>query len=235
MLIKTRGIILKAFKYSETSLILDIYTEEKGLQKYIISGVRSKGTKQKTGILQPTSLVEMVAYYRENKPMNRIKELKPAHIYRSLPFELLKGTIGLFMVELAQKTIKEEEANPALFQFLFQQFVALDEAATMPSNFHLWFMLRLAKYLGFAPSGQWSSDTPYFDMKEGHFSAEDPVHQYAPSPAISQQIGILLKQQPPSITRQERQALLELLIVYYRLHIENFPGLNTHAVLKEVL
>ena len=235
MLIKTRGIILKSFKYSETSLILDIYTEEKGLQKYIISGVRSKGTKQKTGILQPTSLVEMVAYYRENKPMNRIKELKPAHIYRSLPFELLKGTIGLFMVELAQKTIKEEEANPALFQFLFQQFVALDEAATMPSNFHLLFMLRLTKYLGFAPAGQWSSDTPYFDMKEGHFVAEDPVHQYAPSMSISQQIGILLKQQPPSITRQERQALLELLIVYYRLHIENFPGLNTHAVLKEVL
>ena len=73
MLIKTRGIIFKAIKYSETSLIMDIYTEEKGLQKYIISGVRNKRSKVKTGLLQPAMLVDMVAYYRENKPMNRIK------------------------------------------------------------------------------------------------------------------------------------------------------------------
>ena len=70
MLIKTRGIIFKALKYSETSLILDIYTEEKGLRNYIISGVRNKKSKLKTGLLQPTMLVEMVAY-EKNKMNNR--------------------------------------------------------------------------------------------------------------------------------------------------------------------
>lgn len=235
MLIKTRGIVFKAIKYSETSLILDIYTEEKGLQKYIVSGVRSKGARTKSGILQPTSLVDMVAYYRSNKNMNRLKEIKAAHIYQTLPFDVLKGTIGLFMVELAQKTIKEEEANPTLFHFLFDQFVELDAAATLPSNFHLLYTLQLAIHLGFAPANEWSEALPYFDMREGRFEALEPFHQYTANKTISQQIDLLFKNQQPTISRKERQDLLGKLIQYYQLHIEGFTGLNTHAILKEVL
>jgi len=235
MLIKTCGILFKALKYSETSLILDVYTEEKGLQKYIISGVRSKGAKMKMGILQPTSLVDIVAYYRLNKPINRIKEIKAAYIYQHLPFDVLKGTIGLFMVELAQKTIKEEETNPALFNFLFQQFQQLDQLATIPSNFHLFYLVQLTEYLGFSPTASWSIATPFFDMKEGQFVKEEPLHQYAPNKLISEQIGQLLNRQAPLLTRKERQVLLEVLINFYRLHVENFTGLNTHAILKEVL
>ncbi len=235
MLIKTRGIIFKALKYSETSLILDIYTEEKGLQKYIVSGVRSKGAKMKMGILQPTTLVEMVAYSRDTKNMHRIKEIKAAHIYQSLPFDVLKGTIGLFMVELAQKTIKEQEANQDLFDFLYNQFVALDQAPTLPSNFHLSFMLILTEHLGFTPNGSWSPETPYLDMKEGTFVELEPLHQYAPSKMVSENISLFLEGKEPNITRKERQRLLENCITYYRLHVENFTGLNTHTILKEVL
>jgi len=226
MLIKTRGIIFKALKYSETSLIMDIYTEEKGLRK---------GAKMKMGILQPTTLVDMVAYSRDTKNMHRIKEIKAAHIYQSLPFDVLKGTIGLFMVELAQKTIKEQEANQDLFDFLYGQFVALDQAATLPSNFHLSFMLVLTEHLGFAPNGSWSPDTPYFDMKSGNFVALEPLHQYAPSKMASEHISLFLEGKEPKITRKERQQLLENCITYYRLHVENFTGLNTHTILKEVL
>lgn len=235
MLIKTRGIIFKAIKYSETSLILDVYTEEKGLQKYIISGVRSKGARTKVGILQPTSLVDMVAYYRVNKNMNRIKEIKAGHIYQKIPFDVMRGTIALFLVELAQKTIKEEEANPVLFHFLFDQFTQLDTVDDLPSNFHLYFMAQLAKYLGFAPANEWSIDTPYFDMREGKFEPLEPLHQYTASKEISQHIGLLLKNENATITRKERQIILERLLLYYQLHIENFTGLNTHAILKEVL
>lgn len=235
MLIKTKGIIFKAIKYSETSLILDIYTEEKGLQKYIISGVRSKRAKTKVGILQPTSLVEMVAYYRVSKPINRLKEIKAAHIYQTLPFDVLRGTMGLFMVELAQKTIKEEEANPYLFHFLFDQFYQLDIADQFPPNFHLQFMAELAKYLGFAPANGWSNNTPYFDMQEGRFEQKEPLHQYTMEVLLSQKIHQLFQYENPILTRKERQLLLEKLILFYRLHIENFTGLNTHTILKEVL
>jgi len=235
MLIKTRGIIFKALKYSETSLILDIYTEEKGLRKYIISGVRNKRSKVKTGLLQVATLVDMVAYFRDNKPMNRIKEIKAAQIYESIPFDLMKGTISLFMVELAQKTIKEEEGNAELFNFLFNRFATLDKLAQINPNYHLYFMLDLSGYLGFYPGGTWSLETPWLNMREGKFVKEEPLHQYALSRDLSEKVGLLMKREAVKIGRGDRQKIVLKLIDYYRVHVENFNGLNTHEILREVL
>ena len=81
MLIKTRGIVFKSIKYSETSLIVDIYTEEKGLRKYLISGVRSKKAKTSAGLFQVMSLVDLVAYHRDDKDLTRIKAIKHNYVY----------------------------------------------------------------------------------------------------------------------------------------------------------
>ncbi len=235
MLIKTRGIIFKALKYSETSLILDVYTEEKGLRKYIISGVRNKRSKVKTGLLQPATLVDMVAYFRDNKPMNRIKEIKAAQIYESIPFDLMKGTISLFMVELAQKTIKEEEGNAELFNFLFNRFAALDKLPQINPNYHLHFMLDLSRYLGFYPGGNWGLDTPWLSMRDGKFVKEEPLHQYSLGRDLSEKVGLLMKKKAVNMARIDRQKIVQKLIDYYRIHVENFNGLNTHEILREVL
>ena len=93
MLIKTRGIIFRSIKYSETSIITDIFTEEKGLRTYIISGVRKKNARVSASLLQVMSLVDLVVYHRDDKDMTRIKEIKAAHIYQSLPFEIAKSSI----------------------------------------------------------------------------------------------------------------------------------------------
>ncbi|MEL6276480.1 MAG: recombination protein O N-terminal domain-containing protein, partial [Bacteroidota bacterium] len=52
MLITTRAIIFRATKYQESSLILDAYTELKGLRKYIISGVRKAKARTPASLLQ---------------------------------------------------------------------------------------------------------------------------------------------------------------------------------------
>ena len=235
MLFKTRGIIFKVIKYAESSLILDIYTEEKGLKKYIISGVRNRRSKVKTGLLQPASLVDMVAYFREQKAINRIKEVKAAYSYQSIPFDLLKGAISLFMIELAQKTIKEEVPNPDLFGFLFNQFVQLDHLSELQPDFHLTFMLELSQLLGIFPGGEWSRNTPWIDMQEGLFVHSEPLHQYGINMELSKKIGLLMTKEPADLTRTERQKIVEKLIDYYRIHLEAFNGLNAHAILREVL
>ncbi|MEM1122664.1 MAG: DNA repair protein RecO C-terminal domain-containing protein, partial [Bacteroidota bacterium] len=185
--------------------------------------------------LQPTTLVDMVAYFRNTKPLNRIKEIKAAHIYQTIPFDLMRGTISLFMVELAQKTIKEEEGNPDLFQFLFSQFIELDQSESIGPNFHLYFMLNLSGYLGFYPGGQWSLETPWFNMREGNFVQEEPLHQYALNRNLSERVGSLLKNESVKVTRLERQQIIQKLVDFYRIHVESFSVLNTYAILKEVL
>lgn len=239
MLIKTRGIVLRAIKYSETSLICDIYTEEKGRQSYIISGVRKRKAKISPSLLQVMSLLDMVVYHKSGKSLNRTKEIKPAHVYSSLPFDVVKGSVGLFMVELTQKAIKEEEANPELFDFLYHSFLGLDLSTESVANYHLCFMIQLAKFLGFMPGGQYKEKTPYFDLKEGYFVAEEPMHADYTRKEISPQLSELMdlpleESHTVPLSRANRQLLLDKLIHYYQYHVEGFTELNAYTILKEV-
>ena len=240
MLIKTRGIVLRSMKYSETSIIADIYTEERGMRSYIISGVRSKKAKVSPGLLQVMSLVDMVAYDRQEKGLNRIKELRAAHVYTSLPFDVRKSAVGLFMAEFARKTIREPEENKRLFGFLFQSFRFLDETAAPIANIHLYFLLELSSFLGFVPAEEWSEATPVFDLQEGVFVAAPPPHIHHLGEVESRLLHQLLDKKLEtchelSMQRPQRKLLLLRLIDYYRLHIENFPEIYAHEVLQEVL
>lgn len=240
MLIKTRGIILRSIKYSETSVIIDVYTEAKGLQSYIVSGVRSKKAKTKIGLLQLMSLIDIVAYFREGRDLNRIKELHAAYVYQQLPFDIHRGAVGLFITELIQKTIREREEHQALFDFLLDTYQYLDTTPHPVANFHLHFMLELSTFLGFMPGGIADEQTPYFDLKEGYFTEDIGDHPHFLNKALAQHLSGLLQCtirdcHTVKIPKQERKQLLEELINYYKHHIENFPNINAHLILAEVL
>lgn len=240
MLIKTRGIIFRTVKYSETSIIADIFTEEKGLRAYIISGVRSKKARIKASVLQVMTLVDMVAYHRDDKNMTRIKEIKVAHVFQSIPFDIIKGAVGLFMIELARKTIQESEENKPLFDFLFGSFQQLDATQHSISNFHISFMLELTAFLGFLPGGEYSNTNRIFDLSEGMFTTlHTEGHQ-----SLDEGQSILLdhflktpmiQSHTIKLNRTERKAFLKEMINFYRLHVENFDTLNAYKILEEVL
>ncbi|MEM8908978.1 MAG: DNA repair protein RecO [Bacteroidota bacterium] len=240
MLIKTKGIIFRTLKYSETSIIADIYTEKKGLRTYIISGVRTKKAKVSASLLQLMSLVDMVAYHRDDREMNRIKEIKAAQVFRSIPFDVIKGAIGLFMVELARKVIREREENTSLFHFLYDTFLYLDQTQNSPANLHLSYMLELTAHLGFLPHGQHRPDRSFFDMQEGVFTAEAPHHLYFLKDEMSLYFSRFLQSNREhchqiALTRAQRNTLLNELITFYRLHIAEMQTLNAHQILQEVL
>lgn len=226
-------------KYSETSLIVDVYTEEKGLRSYIVSGVRTKKAKVSASLLQVMSLLDMVVYHRDDKNMARTKEIKAAHVYTSLPFEIRKSSVGLFIAEIIRKTITDPEENRELFEFLFQVFVYLDQTEEKVSNIHLSFMLHLMPYLGFMPDGSYSEETPFFDLKEGIFtgSPSDAI-LYVKAP-FSKYLSELMQlpvqgSHELQLNKTERKVLLNELLKFYRLHIENFSDIQSHIILEAV-
>jgi DNA repair protein RecO (recombination protein O) len=240
MLIKTRGIIFRTVKYSESSIIADIFTEEKGLRSYIISGVRAKNARVKASLMQVMTLVEMVAYHREDKNLTRIKEIKPAYVYHAIPFDIVKGAVGLFMVELARKTIQESEKNNLLFDFLFGSFQQLDATEHAVSNFHIAFMVELTAFLGFLPGGEYSTETPGFDLAEGVFSYLDEEGHHSLDESQSKLLDQFLKTPMGQsymikMNRLERKAFLTQLIAFYKFHVENFDSLNSRRILEEVM
>ncbi len=219
MLINTRGIVLKSTKYSETSLISTVYTEKKGLRQYILNGVRSKNAKTKVGLLRPMNMLHLVVYDREDKTINRIKELRSALIYQSIPFDVVKGAVGLFMIEIAEKSIKEAEENQPLFNFLFQAFHFLDQTTSSTKNLPISYLLELSRYLGIYPGRSW---------KEKFYGRiDDRILDDLLLCEISDCHQMKL-------SKSERQIVLNQLIEFYRQHLEGMQVIYSHEILKEV-
>jgi len=239
MLIKTRGIVFRSIKYGETSLIVDAYTEERGLQKYFVNGVRKPKARMNAALFQHMSIVDLVAYARSDRDMNRIKEIRPAVIYQRLPFDVRRGAIGMFITELARKTLREAEENQPLFSFLFNTLLLLDQAESGIANVHLYFVLHLSAFLGFFPESRPTTDADLFDLQEGRFRELPPDHAYYLDAVLSHRLAQLLNTNLSgaalvSLSREQRNRLLDKLLTYYRLHLDNFPEIHAHAVLREI-
>ena len=127
MLIKTRGIVLNFMKFRETSIIARVYTEQLGVQSYIVNSVRTKGKGSRIALFQPFTLLDMVVYTSPKGGLTRISEYKCAHPFISIPFDIRKSSMVLFLSEVVARTVKEEEENQPLFQFLYQAILAFDD------------------------------------------------------------------------------------------------------------
>ena len=139
MYYSTRGIFLRKVKYSETSVIAGIYTEEFGLQSYIIKNTRSKRSRISPGLLQPLVLLDMVVSHREKANLNYIKEMRNGCLADNLLTDIRKSAVILFLDELLIKTIQEENKNPELFNFIFESVSQLDSMEGNISILHMEF------------------------------------------------------------------------------------------------
>jgi DNA repair protein RecO (recombination protein O) len=239
MLHTTRGIVLHQIKYSETSIIVKIYTENFGLQSYIVRGARKKNAKIKAGHLQHLALVEMEVFHKGSKDLQYIRELKIIHPFQSITVDIRKSSMVVFMNEVIYKTIKEEESNPELFNFIFNAIQILDLAEEHISLIHILFLVHLTKFLGFYPKNNYSVLTPNFDLQEGEFSktvgpatviAVEPFSTY-----ISQLCNASFeKLEKLEIRQSHKNDLLEIILNFYRLHLPGISEFKSHAVLKSV-
>lgn len=240
MISTSRGIVFHQLKYSETSVIAHIYTEKFGIQSYIIKGARRKKSKTTAGNLQHLSLVEITANHKEKSNIHHLQEIRPAYQYASIPYDIRKSSILLLLNEILHRSIKEEEANTELFDFIFNALQWLDLRESGFANFHLIFLLKLSKYLGFFPKGIYSETSTYFNMESGCFEMQRPFHDNYFKLKIAEQFSQLSQLSfenmlDLSMNSNIRNNLLYHIINYYQLHVPNLGTPKSLKILKEVL
>ena len=237
MLLKTRGIVLRRIPYSESSIITDIYTEDQGRISCIISGVRKPRARVGPSLLEVMSILDLVVYYSEKSSLNRISEIRPAYLYRSIPFDVRKSTILLFMAELCSRTIRESEPNQSLFNCLMKYLQLLDNTDKGFANIHLLFMVEFADELGFGPSPA-SENERGFDMLAGVFTntPANPMYYIESADELSRLI-VAARQGDVSfrLDRNSRNKVLDRLVMFFRLHIETLKELKSLKVLRDIL
>ena len=241
---KTKGIVLRAVKYGETSLIVTIFTELFGLQSYLVNGVRTSSKKGsgKANLFQPTAILDLVVYHNELKHLNRIKEFKWSYLYKNIFSDVPKNAVSLFMIELLTKCLKQPEANQELFEFCEDAFIHLDESTgSVMANFPLFFALHLPVFFGFRISDEYSDKNSIIDLQEGMFVPQRPDHFHFLEGKQAEITSELLKMMQPEeleqlkLNHDFRRQLLFAYETYYALHIQDFGTMKTLPVLREVL
>jgi DNA repair protein RecO (recombination protein O) len=234
----TRGIALRFTDYSETSVIAKIYTEQFGMQSYMLNGVKRKKSSVKLTMLQPMTLLVLNAYHRPGKGLQRVSEIRCEPLLNSVALDMSRTSIAFLMSEVISKTIHENEPNKKLFDFIFDSVLLLD-SVNGTNSFTECFLLHLTSHLGFFPQENFSAEKKYFNLKEGLFVKQPPSHPHWLDESLSELLFKIIK------TPMEKTGELQLslsaqkniqpaLLMYYRLHLEGFKGIRSQKVLEEV-
>jgi len=235
MLVKTKAIVISAIKYQEKSLIVKCFTEADGLKSYFIrDAFSSRKNSLKIGYFQPLNILEIEATHKNKGTLEYFKEVRLAYPYYSITTDISKTTIAMFLAEMLQHSIKEEEKNQALYSFLETALLWLDSHDDV-ANFHLILLLEVTKFLGFYPDTSLNSHG-WFEMTEGIFIPFESLTCL--SEAETGLLRRLMELKFDNSTRAfhvtERQALLKILLDYYSFHLDGFKKPNSLEVLKEV-
>jgi DNA repair protein RecO (recombination protein O) len=216
-----KGVVLRFTKYGESSIIVSIFTDHFGLQSYIVNGVRERSTKSRIALYQPLTLLEMVVYHRENANINRIKEVKCFHPYQSIYSDFSKSTISMFVNEVMNKMIKEESHAEELCEFIISALITLDTLTANVQNFHLIFLLKLSRFLGF-----------------GAQNVNEVLGGRITEPLIESAIAQMIEGDfttPVSLSTTQRRETLSLLIQFYNEHSGMLGEMKSVQVLREIL
>lgn len=233
----TKALVLSTLKYSDSDLIVSCYTQQYGILSFILKGIlKRKKSKIKTGYFQPLTQLQINIVYKKNRSLHSISDVKLNYNYYSIPNSVQKTAILMFLAEILSTSLKEEEENESLYAYLESALQWLDTQAHF-ANFHLLFLLKLTKFLGFYPETS-NTRLAFFNLQSGVFEKTNN-NRYC----ISGENLTLLKNllginfdalHTITINAKQRQAFLNMLLLYFELHLGTFKKPKSLEIFSQV-
>jgi DNA repair protein RecO (recombination protein O) len=224
---KSRGIVFNFVKFRESSVIVRIYTERYGLKNYLVNNVRTSKPRYPVSFFQPLTQLDLLVYNKPHAEINRIGEIKCINPYHSIPFDVVKSTVCLFLTEILYKILREEESNIALFDFLSDSFVFYDKYEKHYMNFHLQFLLKFTGFLGIAPRNaeemitEIKSSGSTFLISKVEKQCIDQLIQFPYAEYVE-------------MGNQTRRKLLILILRFFQDHFDFLADIKSYRILQEV-
>lgn len=176
---------------------------------------------------------------RPKVQLQKLRDVRLATPFTTIPFHPHKLAITLFIAEFLYYALRSEQRNEPLFDYITNSIQWLDSQTDRFANFHLVFLMRLSRFLGFYPNLDDYEAGDYFDLRESVFCNTPPIHRDLLHPSEAEKLQLMMRMDYPTmhlfkLSHQERDRLLEVAVVYYRLHLPNFPELKSLAVLEQL-
>jgi len=239
MLEKTKGIVLHQIKYTDSGIIVQMYTQKFGRQSFLIKGMRNRKTGKHNILFQPMFILDIELYYKPTRDMQSLKEFSvsftPYNIYNNIK----KSSVAIFLGEVLTSVLKEESPHEELFEFIKESIMYFDMSNEGYANFHIAFLAGLSSFLGFEPGPRLDREDAFFDMTNGVFVSLPPVHGNYANEEITNILADFFVASYDTIsnialTGKMRNDVLEALVKFYSLHLPGLKKIKSLEVLKEV-
>jgi len=239
MLQKTKGIILHQIKYTDSGVIVQVYTRDFGRVSIMIKGMRSRNSGKHNVLFQPMFILDLIFYYRELRGVQMLKEFTVSYSPADIYADVRKSCIAVFLAEILTSVLKEESPNPELFDYIEDSVSYLDECNSGFANFHIAFLVGLSSFLGFEPGTRDDPGKKYFDLVNGSFVSLPPLNSAYADPQVSDILAEFFRisfdrMGSIPLTGSLRNEVLETIIKYFSIHLPGLKKINSLDILKEI-
>jgi len=240
MLIKTEAVVLRAVRYGDSRLIVDMLTLSEGRESFIVGIPKSSRGRLQKQLFQVLTLLDIEYDRRPGNHLQHLKDVSRSYPFASIPFNPQKIAVTLFLSEfLCYATRGEQGANEHLFRFVSAALRWLDTVEGQFANFHLAFMIHLTRFLGFFPNIEGYHPGFLFDLRSGCFTSVAPLHSDFLNAADTSRMAVIMRMDFENMrffhfTHEERNRCTEVILYYYRIHVPEFPELRSFDVVRQL-
>lgn len=236
---KTSAIVLNTINYSDKYILASAYTDKFGKVTYMVPKSVSKKSKIQRKIFSPLSLLEIEAEHLPSRDIQRIKEARRIFPMYSVSTSMVKTSIVFFLSEFLSKVLKDTAEYKLVFEYLQDSLQILEECEDGLSNFHLVFIFKLTRFLGFYPNLENYQENDFFDMINGEFVHNQPLHNHYINRTDSKIFYIFERINFRNMSyfqysRQDRIHIINRILEYYRVHLNDFQTIKSLDVLHEL-
>lgn len=236
MLINTNGMVLHSTKYSDTSLIVKIFTEAEGTRSFIVKGAFGKKSKIRATLFSPLALLNLTYDDSRRGQLTFLRDVASYGQSLNIAFDPVRSSILLFYNELLYKLLFEVGEDAVLYRFLETEILELTQDSECPPDRPLRFLIRLSVVLGFLPENNYSERDCHFSLEEGRFQSYCIDERSELPQAESLYLSQLMREDVGvPAGRALRSSLLRYLIQYYIMHNEHLKGIDSVEILASVL
>ena len=227
---------MRATKYGDTSLIVKIFTQQQGNQSFIIKNAFRKNNRFAASYFTPLAMMDISYDDHSKGSLKYLKDIAPRKTSSPLFYDPAKSSILLFYNEILYKMLMDSGEDSALFDFLQEEINKVHTASSNIAELPLRFLLRLSRVMGYEPEDNFSSQNPIFSLHECRFQRFYMEEAGFLSEAQSYYLHELLsKEEPVTVTRGVRTALLKNLVAYFQMHNEQIRKIDSLEILSTVL
>ncbi len=235
--VSTSAVVLSKIRYKDNHIIVKLFSREYGVISFIVKGsLKSKNKKIRFAYFQELTILNIQFNFNPNRSLQYIKDVEIKHHYASLHSDLVKTSVIMFLSELLSNIITHQKKEIELYDYIEKSLIWYDTNPVSP-YFYLIFLIQLTKYLGFFPDIS-DNNLQYFNLEEGIYESSKSS-KYSINGANLNLFNNILgtkfdSNHLISLNSSEKMEILNIIITYYKLHLNNFKPLKSLGIIRSI-